>query len=102
MIVNVALGSLELARTYFHLHLLQRVLFPITPMISTVVCFPSPQIQTIKISMCAALVPPSSFPIRSTIAIALVVVVIFCRELHFVMVTKRITCITFRKEETMV
>jgi hypothetical protein len=87
--------SLKLIRTYFHLHLLERIHFPTAPVVSTVVCFPFPQVQTIKIDTSTALVPPATFPVKSAVTRSRVVITILRRELRIVVPRKRITRIAF-------
>ena len=97
--ITDAIRRLKFSRTYFHLSFFQRsVAFPMVPVDS----FPrSPscvEVKTIEVGLVTVVVPPSTFPVRSTVATTLIIISVVGRELHAVVIRQRITSITLNIE----
>ena len=91
---------LKFSRTYFHLSFFLRIeMFPMPPSYSftrTVSCL---EIKTIEVGVVTGLVPPSTFPCRSTVGTAILIIIsVVGRELHAVVIRQRITSITLNIE----
>ena len=92
---------LKLSRTYFHLSFFHRssVVFPIVPVDSFPRSLSCLEVTTIEVGVVTVLVPPSTFPVRSTVATTpRVIISVVGRELHAVVIRQRITSITLNIE----
>ena len=94
--------SLELIRTYFHLCLFHNIQLPTVPANSGDISLTCSQVQTIEVGMITVLVPPTSFIVGSTITTINIIITIFGRELHLIVIIKGITCVTFQEKNKII
>ena len=91
---------LKLAWTNFHLRLFHGIIwiFPVVPAYSGGINPTCTQVQAIEVAILTVPVPPSSFLHRSTVIsnITIIVTILGC-ELHLIVMSKRITCVTFQE-----
>ena len=92
---------LKLSRTYFHLSFFHRtsVVFPMVPVDSFIRSLSCLEVTTIEVGDVTGVVPPSTFPVRSTVdTTPLIIISVVGRELHAVVIRQRITSITLNTE----
>ena len=87
----------ELTWACFHLSLFHTVTMPILPSHTRATSLTCSKVQAIEIGLMTAVVPPSSFVARSTIATIAIIVVILGRKLHLIVISKGITGITLER-----
>jgi hypothetical protein len=68
---------------------------PFLPLYSGVASLSCSQVQTIEVGNMTVFVPPSTFEIHSTITTITIIVAILGSELHLIVISKGITCVTF-------
>ena len=94
--------SLKLIRTYFHLCLFHNIRLPNGPLHSGAISLTGSQVQTIEVGIMTVLVPPTSFPAHSTITTINIIITIFGRELHLIVIIKGITRVTFQEKNKII
>ena len=85
---------LKLTRAYFHLRLFHTLPLPVKPHNSSKTSQTCTQVRTIEVGTIAALVPPTAC-VRHSAKSANIIFTILGTELHPVLISERISCVSF-------
>ena len=90
------MSLLKLSRTYFHLsfHHGSPVIFPVVPANPSIRYLTCLEVLTVEVGDVTVFIPPGTFVFHSAVATLSIIVSVFGRELHSVVIFQRVPSIT--------
>ena len=90
------MSHLKLSRTYFHFsfHHGSPVIFPMVPVYPIIRSLTCLQVLTVKVGVVTSVIPPTTVVCHSAVATLSIIVSVFGRELHSVVIFQRVPSIT--------